>query len=279
MKKVITIIGAVLIVLAILSLVLNSMGYITTIEVPSNKYGTDVKTGTSNPQLIISEFNTTKISGYQSVITAYIRINPDQNVQNQQFNITIGIEFSNSVAYGSNSYAANTYYPIGNSIQKTASGTNSFQINIATKERSSKIPILTSGFIMPDSNIGRSYYIQVSSLNSFTYSYKADAKQQIGLFIGVPLFIIGIIVVIAGVVLKDSGSPRKLKTRSWQEPTLGGVSSKSSYSRNSLKSSSSKKGSGGSAPKPRVSTAVNCKKCGGVMPRNSQYCPHCYTRQ
>ena len=257
MKKVIAIIGAVLIVLAILSLVLNSMGYISTVEVPSNQQATDVLTAdTASPQMIISQQDTPKISGFQSVITAYVLINPSQ--QNQQFTISIGIEFTNTVTYGSDVYNAGQFYPFPNVIKHTSSNGNSFQINIATNERSSNIPLLTSGFIIPDSNIGRAYYIQVSSQNSFSYSYKADAKQRIGLFIEVPLFIIGVLVAIVGMVLKDNGAPRKLKTRSWQEPTLGGSNSRSSSLKNPLRSSSSKRGAGGSTSTPKASTSVNC---------------------
>ena len=144
-------------------------------------------------------------------------------------------------------------------------------------ERSISLPILTTGLNIPSSSVVREYYITITSTIPFTYSYNVVARSRIGLPIGMFLFVVGIIVTVVGVVLKESGSPKALKRRSWQEPTLGG-SANSRNSKTGRTGGSSRSGSGGAAP-VKVSSAVKCKKCGGVMPRNSQYCPHCYAKQ
>lgn len=276
MRKIITIIGVILIILAITTLVINQRDYLTTTEIPTTQQ-TNVFSGVSQPQLLLSESQTQKISGFQSSITAYIVINPSN--ANEQFTITIEVSFPTSIYPGCNDQNINQKCSV-TQVSYTAPDANPHQVNVVSLERSTSIPLLTSGLTVPSSAV-REYYIQITSASgdtSFSYSYEAIARSRLGLYIFTPLLVIGIALTVAGVVLRDSSKGKKLKTRSWQEPTLGGSPTRN-FSR-SMRSFSGKKNKSGGSPAPvRVSSSVNCKKCGGVMPRNSQYCPHCYAKQ
>ncbi len=276
MRKIITLIGVILIVLAVTSLFLNNFDYISTIEVPANKDATNAYDVTQ-PQLLLNSSDTQKLTGIQSSITAYIVIVPSQI--NQQFNISILIQFPTNVYPNCNSELnINQLCSLGVFLQYTSTNMNPHQVNIVSLERSHSIPVITSGLAIPSST-NRQYYLQINSANSFSYSYNVVARSRFGLFVYIPLFVIGIIVTVVGVVLKGSTRSKTLKKRSWQEPTLGGSSVFKNSSNSAKSKNSSQRVDNSSGHSVKVSTAVSCKKCGGIMPRNSQYCPHCYAKQ
>lgn len=272
-RKTIAIIGVIFIILAVLSLVIFSFtDFLAPIE-----YNSGQQSGSANTyNTVISQSNTRRISGLYSSITFYVAIAVANPGISQNFVITIGIVFPNAL-YEGKSCTPVSPCTLVNGKQVTL--TKDSQINLQTFERKYTIPLLTSGSItLPNSNTDRYYVLQVSSANSFNFSYQVVAKSRLGIFIGSPLLLIGIVATIIGFVAKDGTQQLKsMKKRSWQEPTLGG-NANSNRSANASKSSSAKgiKASNQAAARP---SAIHCKKCNGVMPRNSQYCPHCYTRQ
>ena len=276
MRKIITIIGIVIIVLAFVAVIfLNSYDVLATKEVSSNQ-----TTGTSGWNLVFDQTQTKEISGFESSLTFYVLLNLNNPTQAQTFTITVGLSFPTGIYPGCNDKAQNLADPC-QVTNKTVTLSTSGQTTIQYAERSINIPIFTSGLSLKDSNTNRIYYIMVTSSQPFTFSYLGIAQARIGFFVGIPLLLIGIIVLVVGIVLKESGRIKPMKARSWQEPTLGGNASKGSSTMYSRKAKKSSKGGGGSGvpQSSKVTTSVNCKKCGGVIPRNSQYSPHCYARQ
>ena len=257
MKKIITIIGTVIIVLAVTSLILNSMDILATTEVPGNDNPSNVTSNINQPHLLLSQSQTQKISGLSSSITVYISLVPTQ--EKQVFNIQIGVMFPTSVYSGCNTASNLNQICTVASKTYTAKSLQPSQVNVITMERSSAIPLITSGLTVP-SSAAREYYITISSDTPFTYSYKTVARSRIGLPIALLLFVVGIIVTVTGVVLKEGSGKRTLKKRSWQEPTLGG-NSNSRRSRSSRSDNSSRNETNGAA-QVKVSSAVKCKKCG-----------------
>ena len=287
MRKIITIVGVVFIILGITSMVLGFMDILVL-----NGFSTDtsstINVNSSTGGVFKSQQQVLNFcSGCQTIqadkplytsIKTYFQIS--SSVVDQKFDIQLGI-----IIHGSTNYCtADQLCLLPQKINGFTVGdpSNPKQGSILTTERTLTIPLIISDGIQIPTSTPREYNLIISSSSSFSYVYKVVLKWRIFNPLGFLVSLIGLIVVIAGVVLKTpSGKGKKLKTRSWQEPTLGSASNRNS-SRSSLKSSNSKSSQGsysGSSNTVRPSTSVNCKKCGGVMPRNSQYCPHCYTKQ
>ena len=285
MRKIITIVGVVFIILGISSMALGFMDILVL-----NGFSTDTSStinvnsntgGVFKSQQQVLDF----CSGCQTIqadkpiytsIKTYFQIS--STVADQQFDIQLGI-----IIHGNTNYCTTDQLcllPQKINGFTVGSPSNPKQGSILTTERTLTIPLVMSDGIQISTNTPREYQLIISSNSPFSFVYKVVLKWRIFNPLGFLVSLIGLIVVIIGVVLKaPSGKTKKLKTRSWQEPTLGGTSNRNS-ARSSYQSSKSSKGSyGGSPNSVKASTSVNCKKCGGVMPRNSQYCPHCYTKQ
>ena len=256
MRKIITIIGIVIIVMACVAVIfLNSSDVLASKEVASTQ-----ATGTSGWNLVFDLTQTKKISGIESSLTFYVFLNLNNPAQSQTFTITVGLSFPSGIYPGCNDKAQNLADPC-QVTSSTVTLSTSGQKSIQYAERSISIPLLTSGLSLQDSNTNRMYYIMVTSSQPFTFSYLGIAQARIGFFVGIPLLLIGIIVLVAGVVLKESGRIKPMKARSWQEPTLGGSANKGSSFMSSRKAPKSSKGGGGGgvAHFSLVSSAVNCK--------------------
>lgn len=284
MKKVITIIGIIIIIIGISSMVLVSRdilafgGFKTSQSTqinssPTNKLGTTVYEAQDT---VLDQSVTKSIPSIYASIRTYFRIT--SSVDNQYFNISLGI-----IIYQQNSYCATgqlCFLPVHkDGFTITNQGTNKQDSLLTTEHTLPTIPIILSSGLQISSNTQREYVIRITSDHSFTFIDQTFVKSRVIYPIATLFTIIGIIVTITGVVLKPAnGGSKKLRKRSWQEPTLGGTASLRN-SRGSIRSSTSSKGGIGNSSSPKVSSAVSCKKCGGVMPRNSQYCPHCYSKQ
>jgi hypothetical protein len=282
MRKVITIIGIIIIVLAMVSIVLTSMDVLASTTIPAQNNEVNV-VGNSNER-ILTVSDSKLMKGIYSSITVYIALKA--STENQVFNIAIGIKFTSGIYPGCNDIDSEAICTVSliENFRTTGTGSNTVpQTKITATERSLPIPLITSG-LTGLSSVDREYYITINSDQSFEYTYLSVVRDRIGALVSIALLVVGIIVIVIGFIAKPSGTGKMkpLKEKSWQEPTLGG-SSRNSSVKNSSRSSKSPKSSktssigGGSAA--RVATSVNCKKCNGVMPRNSQYCPHCYTKQ
>lgn len=258
--------GGVLLVLAITSLVLFQF---TDFLAPTEADSTTLVGGSTNGwNPVFNQSTTPQISGLYSALTVLVQLYP--SIDNQEFTIQIGLQFPTGQFPGCNDVGNPNLPCIAAEAKFTVTGDSRVSIQ-AFERRLPAIPLLVSGNGIP-ADTPRVYYVSVSSTQSFHYDYRGVARSRFGFILFLPLLIASIAVLVVAFVKDSSGAGfGRLKKRSWQEPTLGG--------------SSMSRGSRGPATpvspenSKKVNTAVNCKKCGGVMPRNAQYCPHCYTRQ
>ena len=280
MNKKIVIIGSVIIVLAVASMVvLNINDFLA-----STTYDTGVSATYQNDSSFKVVFNqgitTQDIGSLYSSASVYVLITSTQ--QDQEFNISLKLGITGGTPVLGVCHEQLSCIISSKIVTIPSIGNQTFGVTANERRLPIEIPFLVSGSPIP-SSVAREYSISVSSVNggSYTYQYEGYAKSHFAVFISLAVFIIGIIITVLGFVFGRSSSKAKpMKKRSWQEPTLGGSSNSSRFSSNSSsKSKKSNKNSGSASSSRHVSTSVNCKKCGGVMPRNSQYCPHCYTRQ
>ncbi len=149
MRKVIIIIGVIIIALSFVSIILNTTNILATKQFTTTQ--TDVNSNFEQEQVLINSTMTKKISGIYSSVDIYVLLNP--TAANQEFTITIGIRFPNN-AYPACNVKANEYCQI-TSKTVTASSNNGFQKNLQIQENSIKIPLLTSGLNIPSSNYDR----------------------------------------------------------------------------------------------------------------------------
>lgn len=284
MKKVITIIGIIIIIIGVSSMVLVSRdilafgGFKTSLSGAYTSQAT-TSSGTSiyQSQATVLEPTTQySIPQYYSSIRVYFSI--QSSVPDQQFNISLGIIINQQNSYCATGELCFIPGAIKNGFTIPSPGSQNNGSVLTTERTLPSIPLIFSNGLQISSKTPHEYVLRITSTSSFSFQDQTYVKSRVVYPIALLFAIIGIIVTIIGVVLKPANGSKKLRKRSWQEPTLGGSSSMRN-SRGSFRSSKSSKGGTGNSSAPKISSAVTCKKCGGIMPRNSQYCPHCYSKQ
>lgn len=276
MNNKIVIIGSIIIVLALASMVvLNFNDYLASTEADTGAIS--VGQNDSSYKVVFDQNTATQqITGIYSTIEVYVLISSNQ--PNKEFNISLKLDVIGASVVGVCNGQSSCI--VASKIVSFSTPNATFGISANERRLPLAIPLVVSGNPIP-AFVARQYSISVSSVNggTYQYAYEGYAKGHFAIFISLALLVVGAIITGVGFVFGRSSSKGKpMRKRSWQEPTLGGSSSRFS-SKMSFKSGKSSQKSNSNSTVRKVSTSVNCKKCGGVMPRNSQYCPHCYARQ
>ena len=270
MKKSILIIGVILLSVGLVSIFLGNADIL-----PLSNFKSNGASSTKNPQLnsgiykseelLIPKTDTKKVASFYSSIIAFVMVSP--STENQEITFQIGIKFTSA------SYPGCDQNLICTLTEKVVifPTTDDKQVNLVSTERTLPIPIMTSGLTI-NAIEDREYYIILESSDSFSYFFQYESKWRITVILGFIILLIGLIITIVGFVKKSSGY-KPIPARPLYEPVIGsGSRNSSSISKGSNKSSSKKD------TVVKQSRTLNCKKCNGVVPRNSQYCPHCYTK-
>ena len=221
---------------------------------------------------VLSIADVQKMSSFYSSILVRVRIIPASGTD-QTFSVGLQLQIPD-YDYGS-TCTAGTKCPLGNPTEKTINSGTLFDFKVT--EAKPQIPLLMTGLNL-DSSIDHQYFINIqTSATNYDVSYNVFVKSRIFTPLALIIAIAGAIVTIFGFIRQPAGGRfRPIPTRPAYEPSIGGGGNGAMSSKASKRSKNSKKG------KPVASkraTPNACKKCGGVMPRNAQYCPHCYTRQ
>ena len=163
-------------------------------------------------------------------------------------------------------------------------GTVEEQIDLKIRETTLfAIPLVINAQVRIDSSVKHQYYLKIDSTDSFSHRSQTTIFSNLIVIIGLFITIVGTVLLVAGLIMgRGTGRKRSrpLPLQPAFEPTLGSGSQKSrgGSSRSSSSKNKSSKVSRGSSASARSSTS-KCRSCNLPIPRNSQYCPHCYKRQ
>ncbi|MHA2362984.1 MAG: hypothetical protein ACXAC7_03435 [Candidatus Hodarchaeales archaeon] len=278
MKKNITIAGVIVLIIGIVALIIGQTGIVSLggfgFEDPSSTGVTFTPGSNSvNEPLVMIPDEQAMPSIYSSLAIQVIIDHDD--LGSHEFTLILQIRFPNEEYSGC---AQNTLCELSRTTINVES--DGAQGGLSTSEYTIfRIPIIMQGYKVSNNN-QHQYVLTIESdtATSFTYQLKITAKSLLLVPIGGIIALIGLIITIIGAVLKpkEVGRPQRLSLQPAFEPTLGGGTRRStSPGRGSKKKGKSKKKGG----PPKRASSTNCSSCGQVMPRNAQYCPHCYARQ
>lgn len=281
MKKVVLVLGIIVLILGIALPIVASTGIVSFTSVKTNIVsGNTADLPSKLPLTLFTVPTDVKQPPIHGSVTVRAAVTP--SINDQTFTFKLFIKFLDQ-DYGGCQANVNC---LAKEVEKTISGGRNQVDLVFPVNQIISIPLLMAGQKI-DSNIRHQYILGIESNNSFSYDIESELNDRLLAPIGLVLLVIGLIVTILGLVLSENGAKqqkgRALPLQPAFEPTLGGGSRKvsASSSRRSSKTQSKKKDSkkGKAASSSRKASTATCRSCGGVMPRNAQYCPHCYARQ
>lgn len=274
MNKKITVIGIIILILGTTGIALANMN-----ALPFKKQSNLVdRTNLIGDQMLSMDVisNLDQIGPMYSAVNVYFQIITQDN-SNPNFIIKLGINFPDQEYLGCPASSTTPCAIPGKEISIDQPSGNTHSLS-STEAPILSIPLVMEGLKL-DSSIKHDYWLMITttSKQSYEVKYQFEFSWQITVPIGVIMGIIGLIITVIGFTKSSSGSKYKpLPTRPAFEPSIGGGGTSSKKSKSSKKGKKSKKGKASSSKHPSAHT---CRKCSGVLPKNAQYCPHCYTRQ